>query len=133
LVDIRQFWLANSWFWNCVCVKERDRAIVLVAVFWHFRQPKVSVVSVTNTITSIGSHLGVSRFGTFLQWSCVSSVGISQWAGYSCWQYTQYWNYNSWCWFVDQLCWHPIEYSGHILPFFLQGYFTSGFKQLFRY
>jgi hypothetical protein len=33
---------------------------------------------VTNTITSIGSHLGVSRFGTFLQWSCVSRVSISQ-------------------------------------------------------
>jgi hypothetical protein len=39
-------------------------------------EPKVSMVNVTNTITSIGSHLGVSRFGTFLQWSCVSSVSI---------------------------------------------------------
>jgi hypothetical protein len=30
--------------------------------------------SVTNTITSFGSHLGVSLFGTFYQWSCDSRV-----------------------------------------------------------
>jgi hypothetical protein len=61
----------------CVCVTE----IELLFWWWFFltfHPIKVSVASVTNTITSIGSHLGVSRFGTFLQWSCVSRVSISQ-------------------------------------------------------
>jgi hypothetical protein len=59
-------------------VRDRERSIVRVAVWWAmqlaFYPTKVSVASVTNTITSFGTHLGVSLFGTFLQWSCVSRV-----------------------------------------------------------
>jgi hypothetical protein len=39
-----------------LCTREIYRAIVLVAVFLHFRQPKVSVESVTNTMGGVNKN-----------------------------------------------------------------------------